>query len=278
MKKRWLTRKEKRILDQLDRLIAGQEVLPPSGYLEEKLVQTIRSFRLTEEQRASEQGKLQELMSGLSHQLKTPLSALSVHLELASDDSLTEGERREALTESRRQAEKVGLLTDALFKAARLETGLIAVRKVPGDLAATIRDAVAAIRPMAEAGGLAVDMKLPDSLDVPHDPLWTKEALLNLLDNAVKYTASGAVTVAAERGAIYTRVDVSDTGAGIAPEDYTKIFSRFYRVRPVGMERVEGMGLGLPIAREILRQQQGNLTVSSVLGKGSVFSLFLQNR
>ena len=85
------------------------------------------------------------------------------------------------------------------------------------------------------------------------------------------------MSVKIEKGAVYTRIDISDTGAGIAPGDYSKIFARFYRARPAGTERTAGTGLGLFIAREILRLQNGNITVNSTAGKGSVFSVFLQN-
>ena len=99
---------------------------------------------------------------------------------------------------------------------------------------------------------------------------------MNLFDNAVKYTESGGITVLLEQGGIYTRIDVTDTGMGIAPCDYTNIFARFYRVRHKETNHIEGTGLGLSIAREILRQQGGNITVSSN-EKGTTFSVFLQN-
>lgn len=135
------------------------------------------------------------------------------------------------------------------------------------------------IRSAAESKNLTINVNIPKHyiLTVPHDPLWTKEALINILDNAVKYTNSGGITVNIDSGVIYTKIDVIDTGIGIPPEEYAKIFARFYRLRAAGTERIEGTGLGLFIAREILRQQEGNITVNSIIGKGSVFSVFLQN-
>ena len=92
----------------------------------------------------------------------------------------------------------------------------------------------------------------------------------------MKYTNTGSITVSIEQGTIYAQVKITDTGIGISSEEYTKIFTRFYRSRTSGTEKIEGTGLGLFIAREIMRQQDGNITVNSVINKGSVFTVYLQ--
>ena len=272
MRKR-LYKTEKQILDNLDRLLAGQMLHPPESFLEEKILQALKRAETSSEQLARQQESTARLLSDLSHQLKTPLSALSLHLELAGDPSLTPEEQEEALRESRLQAEKIRFLSNAMFKVSRLESGLIAVRKHPADLCDTVRKAAETVRPAALEKGLAFALSLPESAVLPHDPVWTREALVNLLDNAVKYTSDGGVTVQLEKGAVFTRIDVRDTGPGLAPEEYARVFSRFYRGKT---GQAEGTGLGLSIAREILRRQDGNITVQSD-GKGCTFSLFLQN-
>lgn len=276
MKKR-LSKQDKAILDNLDRMLAGQPTIEASGFVEEKILQVLRKFEYLEEKRALEQQSISSLMSDISHQIKTPLAGLIVHLELADDEALNGQERAAALAECKNQAGKIAFLSEAMFKAARLEAGLICVRTTSEDAVATVRSALCAMHPAAVQKGLAVTLNAPERLVVPHDPVWTKEALLNILDNAIKYTEAGAIAITLEKGAVYTRIDVADTGAGVLPGDYAKIFARFYRARQPGTQRVEGTGLGLSIAREIMRQQGGNITVSSN-GKGSVFSLFLQNR
>lgn len=275
-----LSRTEKIILDNLDKILAGQRPGNPSTFLEEKLWQTLKKFEYSEEKRAKEQESIHRLMSDISHQIKTPLSALLLHLELASDESLSREEQTAALRECKEQADKINFLSETIFKVVKLENGLISVKKVEADIIRTVNEAAAAVKPAAELKNLTLSINstdLPDSMIIPHDPLWTKEALINILDNAVKYTNNGGVTVTVEQGAIYTRIDIEDTGTGIASEEYTKIFTRLYRVRATGTERIEGTGLGLFIAREILRQQGGNITVNSIVGKGSIFSVFLQN-
>lgn len=271
-----LSKRDKALLENLDRLLAGQPVKEPSDFIEDKILQVLKTYEYTEEKRAQEQANVARLMSDISHQIKTPLSALSLHLELAGDEALNASERRAALDECRKQSEKIRFLSENMFKAARLESGLISVQKTYDDIIPTILSSVSTIQPAVSSKGLTLDVHIPDSLIVPHDPVWVKEAILNILDNAVKYTESGHITVTLEKGAIYTRIDIADTGIGISPENYAKVFERFYRVRQSGTENVDGTGLGLSIAREILRQQGGNIMVSSN-SEGCIFSLFLQN-
>jgi len=277
MKER-LNKQEIKILDKLDKILAGQPPGDPSSFLEDKLLQVLKKFEYSEEKRARDRENIHRLMSDISHQIKTPLSALLLHLELASDENLSREEQNAALFECKTQADKINFLSETIFKVVKLETGLISVKRADADIIKTAEDAISAVKPGAELKNLKIDLDMPEYLTVPHDPLWTKEALINILDNAIKYTDNGGgIFIKIEKGAIYTRIDIADTGIGVMPDDYAKIFARFYRARTPGTERTEGTGLGLFIAREILRQQNGNITVSSVFGKGSVFSVFLQN-
>ena len=271
-------RREAKLANQLDRLLAGEPIELPAGLLEEKLWQVLRSLEEAEQKSADERESVLQTISEISHQLKTPQAALSLYLEMASDDSFDESEHAAFLVECKRQVDKIGWLCDALLKITRLETGLIEVKKTSADLVQTVESALSAVRAEAEAKGLVLLSRLPEELVCPHDPVWTQEALVNILDNAVKYTPEGSITVSLEQGPIYARIDVLDTGIGLAAEEYSRVFGRFYRVRGSEASRIEGTGLGLTIAREIMRLQDGNITVSSELGKGSTFSIFLQSR
>lgn len=124
-----LSKTEKNILDKLDKILAGQNPGDPATFLEEKLWQTLKKIEYSEEKRAKDQQSIHRLMSDMSHQIKTPLSALLLHLELASDESLNHEEQITALRECREQAEKISFLTDTVFKVVKLENGLISVKK-----------------------------------------------------------------------------------------------------------------------------------------------------
>ena len=107
-----------------------------------------------------------------------------------------------------------------------------------------------------------------------HDPKWTAEAIGNILDNAVKYTPSGGkVAVTVRPLAVYTRVDITDTGIGIAEEHYNDVFQRFYRAQEVAGQ--EGVGLGLYLANGIITRQKGYISVKSKVGTGTTFSVYL---
>lgn len=105
------------------------------------------------------------------------------------------------------------------------------------------------------------------------DPKWTAEALCNILDNAIKYTEHGSITISTAGYELFARIDIADSGPGIPDEEQVKIFSRFYRSE--NAKDQEGIGIGLYLSREIISGQGGYITVSSIMGKGSVFSVFL---
>lgn len=126
----------------------------------------------------------------------------------------------------------------------------------------------------AEKKQINVQVNCPESLIVSHDRKWTGEALFNILDNAVKYTPEGGqIRVSVESLEMYVKIDIADTGIGISEQHQGAIFKRFYREDIV--HDVDGIGIGLYLAREIVTLQGGYIRVTSEVGKGSTFSVFL---
>ena len=125
-----------------------------------------------------------------------------------------------------------------------------------------------------EKKGIELTVNCPEGLTIFHDSRWTSEALFNLLDNAVKYTpAGGSIHISVQNWEMYLKIDVSDTGRGIPEQEQSTIFKRFYREEAV--HEVDGIGIGLYLAREIITMHGGYIMVTSEVGKGSVFSVFL---
>ncbi len=221
-----------------------------------------------------ERQELQMLVSDVSHQVKTPVSNLKMVTDTLLARPVTEEERREFLQGIRSQTDKLEFLFQSLVRTSRLEIGTIRLEKRDCPLIDTLAMACSGIVYAAEKKNISVTVDCPDALCLFHDSKWTAEALFNLLDNAVKYTqAGGAIHVSVEQWEMYVKLDVADTGKGIPESNQAAIFRRFYREEEVHGE--EGVGIGLYLAREIVTRQGGYIKVTSKVGRGSTFSVFL---
>ena len=224
-----------------------------------------------------ERRELQTLVSDISHQVKTPVANLKMVTDTLLAKPVTEQERRDFLQGIRSQTDKLEFLVQSMGKASRLETGAVTLEKKDVPLLDTLAQAMSGIVYGAEQKGISVEVQCPDDLRVSHDSKWTAEALFNLLDNAVKYTpAGGKISVSVEQWEMYVKLDVTDTGRGIPESRQAAIFRRFYREEEVHDQ--PGVGIGLYLAREIISRQGGYIKVTSEVGRGSTFSVFLPRR
>lgn len=224
-----------------------------------------------------ERQELQMLVSDISHQVKTPVSNLRMVTDTLLTKTVTERERTDFLQGIRIQTDKLDFLFQALVKTSRLETGAIRLEKKNSLIFDTLAQAMSGIVYGAERKNIFVTVDCPEDLCLFHDSKWTAEALFNLLDNAVKYTPiGGRISVSVEQWEMYVKLDVADTGKGIPESNQASIFRRFYREEEVHDE--PGVGIGLYLAREIITRQGGYIKVTSEIGKGSTFSVFLPNK
>ena len=239
-----------------------------------RLMRLYEILRESRHQAAEERQKIQTLVSDISHQVKTPVSNLRMVTDTLLTKPVTEEERKEFIQGISTETDKLDFLFQALIKTSRLESGAICLEKTDGPIYDTLAQAVGGIIYSAEKKKIDVVIECPEQLRVLHDRKWTAEALFNLLDNAVKYTTEGGrVTVSVEQWEMYVKIDVSDTGKGIAESRQASIFRRFYREEEVHDQ--QGVGIGLYLTREIITRQGGYVKVVSAVGKGSTFSVFL---
>ena len=233
-----------------------------------------RLKRLYEVSIAKERADLQELISDLSHQVKTPLANLKAINATLSEQTVPPKKQREFLKAQETQLDKLDFLMQAMIKTSRLETGVISPAQKLQPVYDTLAAALGGILLSAEKKQIRVLADCPEQLSALHDRKWTAEALFNILDNAVKYTpAGGSIRVSAQGLELYVRIDIADTGIGICEAHQGAIFKRFYREASV--HDTEGVGVGLYLARKIVTMQGGYIRVSSEPEKGSVFSVFL---
>ena len=265
----------------LDSLIDGDPGRWPQSY-EDSLMAKVQGRLLKfydiadEARRESSRDKqtIQVLVSDISHQVKTPMANIRMFTGILKEHDLPEEKRRQFLETMEGQIGKLDFLMQSLIKMSRLETGTFVLKPEEARLSDTIARALSLVWNRAEKKGISVDTECDSQITVRHDSRWTAEAIGNILDNAVKYTpAGGSIHVQVRPWQIYTRIDITDTGMGIDPEHYNDIFQRFYRANEAAGE--EGVGLGLYLAQEIIRQEMGYITVKSAKGKGSTFSVFL---
>ena len=231
-------------------------------------------LRESQENIAKERADLQELISDISHQVKTPISNLKMVNATILEQPMPKEKQREFLQASSGQLEKLDFLMQAMIKTSRLETGVISLNRKMQPLYDTLAAALGGILLNAERKHIHVSVDCPEDIILAHDRKWTSEALFNILDNAVKYTpADGDIQVSVQSWEFYVKIDITDSGKGIAESRQGIIFKRFYREEEV--HDIEGIGIGLYLAREIITMQGGYIRVASRVGHGSVFSVFL---
>lgn len=231
---------------------------------------------MSEGRRQSRQDKqvIQELVSDISHQVKTPIANLQMFMGILQSHDLSSEKRGEFLGTMVEQINKLDFLLQSLIKMSRLETGTFALHIERTSLYDTIAQALNGIWARAEAKQIQLSVECDNNIMARHDGKWTAEALGNVLDNAVKYTpAGGSIRISVRPWQFYTRVDITDTGMGIPEEQCNQVFKRFWRSETAAAQ--EGVGLGLYLAQEIITRQRGYISVKSVVGEGTTFSVYL---
>lgn len=272
-----------RIMNRLDAMlnhaIAGETV--ETGFdetkmsaLETKLAKFLMMNQVGNAELQKEKQRVDELISDISHQTKTPVANLLLYAELLEEE-IQDEKSLELIQAIHRQAEKLSFLTQSLVKASRLENGMIQTVPKENDCGELLKAVVMQAEGKAAQKNMKLKLRAVESRAL-FDRKWTQEAVYNIVDNAIKYTkAGGKVEISVSIYALFTRIDIKDSGIGITEEEQPKIFGRFYRCSAAQQE--EGVGLGLYLAREIIAGQGGYIKVQSKIGEGSVFSVFLRN-
>ncbi len=220
-------------------------------------------LRDTTEERRSAATK-RDFVANASHELRTPVAAIRGAAETLLSGALEQPEAARGFVEIvHRQAERLARLTQDLLDLSRLESRQWRFEVAPVDLEALARMALELHGPAAQKKGLALRASVPPGLLALGDGRALEQVVVNLVDNAVKYTAAGSVTVGAERHGEDVRLTVADTGPGIEPHHLARLFERFYRVDPGRAREAGGTGLGLAIAKHLVQGMGGEITVRS---------------
>lgn len=215
-----------------------------------------------------------DLLNNFAHDLKTPLSAVKSYIELVEHSGELNDQQKHFADRAQRGLARVQQIIDELMDFARMENNLT-LHFETVNLMETIIEAVHLMETMADEKGVKIYVDIPEALHNIHaDPRMLRHVVSNLLSNAIKYNVrDGQIHINATDVRDFVQITVRDTGIGIPEDSLPRVFERFYRVeRRQGGRKIEGTGLGLAIVKTVVERHGGNITVESILEKGTIFT------
>jgi heavy metal sensor kinase len=221
--------------------------------------------------------RLRRFTADASHELRTPLTAIRSVGEVGLQREMDANSSREVIASMLEEADRLTKLVDSLLILSRADAGTIMINRLPVDIAALTSDVIDCIAVLAEEKEQVVSIEVRDPVYVEVDPATIRQAVMNLIDNAVKYTPQqGQITVRVrEVEGNWAAVEVVDEGPGIPKEHQRKIFDRFYRIDKGRSRDIEGSGLGLAITKWAVEANGGRIELESEEGHGSTFKILL---
>ena len=217
---------------------------------------------------------LADSLADISHQIKTPLTSITVMTELLGEPALPEEKRLQFLNGIRTTLNRMEWLVSTLLKMAKLDAGSVVMKPELFGVLALCREAVEPLLIRAELGGVSLSVSGPNA-PLFCDRRWTEEAVLNIVKNCIEHTKSGGwVKIQCIDNPLHVRIEVTDNGGGIHPRDLPHIFERFYRGRDA---KPDSAGIGLAMARAVVLHQNGDLTAENTdVGAKFVIRFFKQ--
>lgn len=223
-----------------------------------------------------EEGDTKALITDISHQLKTPIASLKMSYEIAETTDLSESERMEFKEKEHEEVTKLETLLESLLNLSKLEAKLIQVSPREASLKETLVKAVNSIYMKAHDKHMGIALEEFKDCRIPHDPKWTSEVFVNILDNGIKYSQSGTeIVIRVSEMVSYMLIEIEDEGPGIPAAERHLVFKRFYRGAGEEVASQEGSGVGLYLARRILEEQGGSICVRQGAKQGSIFQVTL---
>jgi heavy metal sensor kinase len=247
----------------------------PTRHVNDELEQVTRAFNETLGRLERSIGEMRQFSTALAHELRTPLAALRGEIELALRAS-RHPDVQQALASQIEEVDRLTRLIDHVLTLARAEAGEIPLRFGAVDLGALAVSLVDQLEPVATARAIQLQCDSVPSVVARGDAGWLERLLINLLDNAIKFTPGGGrVMVHVSRDSDYAQLDVVDTGIGMTPDVSAQVFERFYQADPSRSSSAGGAGLGLSLVKWIVDRHHGHITVDSRPHQGSTFTVKL---
>ncbi len=249
--------------------------LPVRGTNDE-LDQVVAAFNGTLDRLKHAIEEMRQFSAALAHELRTPLAILRGEIELGLRQSRRDGTACQMFASQLEEIDRLNRLIDQILTLARAESGQIALTFSPVDVAELASSLVEQLQPVAEMRGIDLSCGPTGEVVVQGDSGWLQRLLLNLLDNALKFTPRGGrVVLSVSRDTTAARIVVRDNGPGMSVADAQRAFERFFRADPARSSSTEGAGLGLSLAQWIVLSHHGTIAVDTRPGAGSTFTVRL---
>ena len=215
---------------------------------------------------------LKNTISDISHQLKTPLTALEMYNAIIQEEETGNAVVDEFVLKSERELTRIEVLIQNLLKLSRLDAGSIKIEKRMNSLKNFLDDLIERFLTRAEQEQKTISLECDERIIMEFDETWLPEAVSNIVKNALDHTIVGnRIDICCRETPVFYQIIIKDNGSGIHPEDINHIFKRFYRSR--FSKDKQGAGIGLTLAKAIVEMHGGSITVESASGKGTAFSL-----
>lgn len=210
-----------------------------------------------------------DMLSDISHQIKTPMTAISLMTDLLSAPELTDEKRLDYVEKINHQTNRINWLVRNLLTLSQLEADMLELKKEQVSLREMLDAIVDTFELMAEVKGVELSMECPKEIQLSCDKQWTREAISNIVKNCIEHTKeNGSVRISAVQNNLATEIRIQDTGEGISKEHLPHIFKRFYKAPGSSNSSV---GIGLSMSKQIVMRQSGIISVTSEVGEGTEF-------
>lgn len=262
----------------IDKLLHGEETGCFDDYKEGELAvleneiskMTLRLLEQSEQLR-KDKNYLSDSLADISHQLKTPLTSLEILNAALSQDGVEEEQRAVLLQEQLMLLSRMEWLISVLLKLSRLDAGIIEFEKKNFSVQELVKQATAVFAIALDIKNITMDISDVPQMNLCGDIKWDTEALSNIIKNCIENTPSGGkIKICAEENPMYVKICITDNGCGISKEDISHLFDRFYRGKNSSKD---GIGIGLSLAKTIITQQNGTITVENQIPAGAKFTI-----
>lgn len=243
--------------------------------LEVKMNQYLKICIVRNRRAKEKKDRIKSLIAEVAFQTQAPLADVKMYSDMLAEQKDLPDDSRKIVERISAQGEKLNMMLESLVRISVLESGLNSIEPKSQNIGNLLCEVSQELLPLAEKKNIAIQYK-KKKIQAVFDYPWTLVAISNILENAIRYSKPNSmVKVSVMQYDMYARVDITDNGMGIDYTETEAIFKKFYRTKEAKEKEPEGLGIGLYLARHIIREQCGYIKVSSIVGKGTMFSVFI---